>query len=69
MVGMAEAIMHLQGGEEGMRALTSVLTKVRDDGHLDEEDNGYYSSSEEEGEVTAEMAESGVGEVEWWWLT
>ena len=44
--------------------LTSVLTKVRDGGDLDNEDDGCdsSSSSKEEGEVTAEMAERGVGE-------
>ena len=62
VVGMGEAMMHLEGGDEGLRALTGVLTKVRDGGDLDEEDNGYYSSSEDEGEVTAEMAARGVGE-------
>ena len=62
VVGMAKAMMHLEGGDEGLRVLTSVLTKVRDGGHLDEEDDGYYCSSEEEGEDAAKMAERGVGE-------
>ena len=45
-----------------MRVLADVLRQVRDIGDREEEDNGYYSSSDEEGTVTAEMAARGVGE-------
>ena len=62
IVGMGEAMSELEGGDEGMRVLTSVLQKVRDGGDLDEEDDGYYSSSDDEGPVTGEMAARGVGE-------
>ena len=62
IVGMGEAMSSLQGGEEGLQVLTSVLQRVWDGCDLDEEDDGYYSSSDEEGPVTAEMAARGVGE-------
>ena len=55
IVGMGEAMSSLQGGEEGLQVLTSVLQRVRDGGDRNEEDDGYYSSSDEEGPVTAEM--------------
>ena len=61
VMGMGEAMLNLEGGEEGLQVLTIVLTRVRDGGDLDEEDNGYHSSSEDEGVVAAEMAERGVG--------
>ena len=59
IVGMGEAMNSLQGGEEGLRVLTSVLQRVRDGGDLDEEEDSYYSSSDEEGPVMAEMAARG----------
>ena len=62
IVGMGEAMGELEGGQEGLRVLTCVLQKVRDGGDLEEEDNGYYSSSDDEGPVTGEMAARGVGE-------
>ena len=62
MISMVEAMTHLEGGKEGPCVLTSVQTKVRGGGDLDEEDDGYYSIGEEKGQVTAEMAEWGVGE-------
>ena len=61
ITGMGEAVLRLECGEEGLDTLCSVLTKVGE-GDLDEEDDGYYSSSDEEGEVTEEMAARGVGE-------
>ena len=61
VMGMGEVA--LEGGDEGLRVLSSVLQRVRDGGDLKEEDDGYYNSSEEEGPVTAEMAARGVGEV------
>ena len=42
--------------------LTEVLQRVRDGGDLEEEDDGYYNSSDDKGPVTAEMAARGVGE-------
>ena len=42
--------------------LTSVLTSVKDGGDTEEEDDCYYSSNEDEGTVTAEIAKRGVGE-------
>ena len=62
IVGMGEAMSSLQGGEEGLQVLTSVLQRVRDGGDLEEEDDGDCSCSDEEGPVTAEMAARGVGE-------
>ena len=62
VVGMGEAMNCLPGGAEGLQILTDVLQRVRDGGDLQEEDDGYYSSSDEEGPVTAEMAARGVGE-------
>ena len=62
IVGMGEAMSCLQGGDEGLQVLTDVLQRVRDGGDLEEEDDGYYSNSDEEGPVTAEMAARGVGE-------
>ena len=62
IVGMGEAMSSLQGGDEGLKVLTDVLQRVRDGGDLEEEDDGHYSSSDEEGPVTAEMAARGVGE-------
>ena len=44
------------------KVLSSTLSRVVDGGDLDEEDDGYYSSSDEEGEVTDAMAARGVGE-------
>ena len=61
ITGMGEAVLRLECGEEGLDTLCSVLTKVGE-GDLDEEDDGYYSSSDEEGVVTEEMAARGVGE-------
>ena len=61
ITGMGEAVLRLECGEEGLDTLCSVLTKVRE-GDLDEEDDGYYSSSDEEGVVTEDMAARGVGE-------
>ena len=61
ITGMGEAVLRLECGEEGLDTLCSVLTKVGE-GDLDEEDDGYYSSSDEEGLVTEEMAARGVGE-------
>ena len=51
ITGMGEAVLKLECGEEGLDTLCSVLTKVGE-GDLDEEDDGYYSSSDEEGVVT-----------------
>ena len=62
IVGMGEAMGEPEGGEEGLRVLTSVLQKVRDRGDLEEEDDGYFRSSDDEGPVTGEMAARGVGE-------
>ena len=62
IVGLGEAMSSLQGGDEGLQVLTDVLQRVRDGGDFEEEDDGYYSSSDEEGPVTAEMAARGVGE-------
>ena len=56
-----EAVLRLDRGEGGLDMLCSVLTKVGE-GDLDEEDDGYYSSSDEKGVVTEEMAARGVGE-------
>ena len=61
ITGMGEAVLRLECGEEGLDTLCSVLTKVGE-GDLDEEDDGYYSSSDEEGVVTEDMAARGVGE-------
>ena len=61
ITAMGEAVLRLECGEEGLDTLCSVLTKVGE-GDLDEEDDGYYSSSDEEGVVTEEMAARGVGE-------
>ena len=52
IMGMGEAMTSLQGGEQGLRVLTSVVQRVRDGGDLDEEEDGYYSSNDEEGPVT-----------------
>ena len=62
IMGMGEAMSSIQGGEEGLQVLTNVLQRVRGGGDLEEEDDGYYSNSDEEGLVTAEMAARGVGE-------
>ena len=62
ILGMGEAMGALEGGDEGLRVLTTVLQRVRDEGDLEEEDDGYYSSSDDEGPVTAEMAARGMGE-------
>ena len=56
ITGMGEAVLRLECGEEGLDTLCSVLTKVG------EGDLEYYSSSDEEGVVTEEMAARGVGE-------
>ena len=61
ITGMGEAVLRLKCGEEGLDTLCSVLTKVGE-GDLEEEDDGYCSSSDEEGEVTEEMAALWVGE-------
>ena len=61
IVGMGEAISSLQGGDEGLQVLIDVLQRVRHGGDLEEEDDGYYSSTEEQGPITAEMAARGVG--------
>ena len=61
ITGMGEAVLRLECGEKGLDTLCSVLTKVGE-GDLDEEDDGYYSSSDEEGVVTEEMAARGTGE-------
>ena len=58
---MGEAVLRLERGEEGVDTLCNVLTKVGE-GDLDEEDDGYYGSSDGEGVVTEEMAARGVGE-------
>ena len=60
--GMGKAPSKLGGGDEGERVLLAVLAKVRDGGDLEGDEEGYYSSSEEEGEITGEMAARGVGE-------
>ena len=62
IVGMGEAMSALEGGDEGPRILTIVLQRVRDGGDLEAEDDGYYSSGNDKGPVTAEMAAQGVGE-------
>ena len=59
---MGEAMSAPEGGDVGLRVLTSVLQRVRDGGDLEEEDDGYYSNSEDEGPVTAEMVARGPGE-------
>ena len=61
ITGTGEALLRLECGEEGLDTLCSVLTKVGE-GDLDGEDHGYYSSSDEEGVVTEDMAARGVGE-------
>ena len=38
IVGMGEAMSALEGGEEGLRVLSSVLQRVQDGGDLEEED-------------------------------
>ena len=60
ITGMGEAVLRLECGEEGLDTLCSVLTKVGE-GDLDEEDDGYYGSSDEEGLVTEDMAARGWG--------
>ena len=62
ILGMGDAMCGLEGGDEGLRDLSSTLGRVVEGGDLDEEDDGYYSSSDEEGEVTDAMAARGVGE-------
>ena len=62
ILGMGDAMCGLEGGDEGLRVLSSTLGRVVEGGDLDEEDDGYYSSSDEEGEVTDAMAARGVGE-------
>ena len=62
IVGMHEAMRSLQGADEGLLVLTEVLQRVRDGGDVEEEDKGYYSCSDDEGRVTAEMAARGVSE-------
>ena len=62
ILGMAEAMRHIEPSEEGLETLSCVLSRVQEGGNLDEADDGYYSSSDDEGVVTAEMAARGVGE-------
>ena len=63
ILGTGDAMCGLEGGDEGLRVLSSTVSRVVDGGDLDEEEDGYYSSSDEEGEVTDAMAAGGVGEV------
>ena len=62
-MGMADAMSLLERGDQGLRTLCSVLRKVREGRDIEEEDDGCCSSSGDEGVVTAEIAERGVGEV------
>ena len=39
-----------------------MLAKLRDGGELEEEDEGYCNSSEDDAEITDEIAARGVGE-------
>ena len=55
ILGMGDAMCRLEGGDEGLRVLSSTLGRVVEGGDLDEEDDGYYSSSDEEGEVADAM--------------
>ena len=62
IVGMGEAMRFLQDGDKGLVVFTEGLKRVREGGDLEAQDHGYYSSSDDEGSVTAEMAARGVGE-------
>ena len=60
ITGMGEAVLRLECGEEGLDTLCSVLTKVGE-GDLDEEDDGYYSSSDGRGWLTRKWLLGGWG--------
>ena len=45
ILGMAEAMQHIAKGEDGLKTLSCVPTRVRDGGNIDDEDHGYYSSN------------------------
>ena len=61
VVGMGEAIGALEGGRVGLRVFTSVLQQVPDGGDLDEEEDGYCSSSKEEGPPRRRWRHGGWG--------
>ena len=60
--GMGKALRKLERGDKGERVLVAVLAKVRDAGNLEGDEEGYYSSSEDKGEITGGLAARGVGE-------
>ena len=43
--GMGQSVRNLEGGVDGEHALLAVLARVKNQGELDGQDGGYYSST------------------------
>ena len=59
---LRDGLRQFTRGEQGIRSLCGSLKAVIRRGLNDDEEEGYYSSSEDESEVTEDTARRGLGE-------
>ena len=59
---MGEELGQFSRGEQGIRSLCGSLTAILRKGLDEDEEEGYYSSTEDESEVGEEMARRGLSE-------